>query len=307
LVDVVGAVDGDTAHLPADSYYGGPLFYVYDEDSGLAENEPLVVDDDSVGGNQRWILQVKPLQAGGTGATSASAARTSLDAQQQDDTLDDLAGLTPEVGAIPYWDTVNSMARIRPNQSDLEKYILQIIGTYPNSYVAPVNTVNVSQIVFPKGDDPTVATEAECKWDSNSRALECYDDTAQLLATMQKCEDVTLATPDELQGESDWWPLKKFLAESFPHGVVIKAIHISTSATCTDALNFEECSDETCGTKATVEAITLSGTHTEDDGTLTDANIAADAILGVDLVDAQGGCDIAWMHFNFCYEIEDGN
>jgi hypothetical protein len=171
---------------------------------------------------------------------------------------------------------------------------------------ALTNTINVSKIYFPKAADPTTDTEAQCSWDSDDRMLECYDDTSQILATLQKCEDVTLATPNDLQSENDWWPLKKFVAEQFPGGVVIKAIHISTSAACTDDLNFEECSDETCGTPSTVEAITLSGTHTEDDGTLADANIAADALLVVDL-DGTTPCDISFMHFNFCYEIEDFN
>ena len=92
---------------------------------------------------------------------------------------------------------------------------------------------------------------------------------------------IILAEPDILQPISDAWPLVHFPAESYPSGVTITSIHISTSATCTDALNFEEWSNNgtAWSTDSTVEAITLSGTHTEDDGTLADASIAADAWL----------------------------
>jgi len=311
LDDVTGMSNGDTAVVPADPTYGGPLYYIYDDPSSLGDDPPDVIAPGS--GTGEWILQNLPIQGGGTGGATASAARTNLgvaigiQVQAFDDELADLAGLSPQKGGMIYWDTASTMARLSANASDVEGYILQACGAYPNTIPCWVNTLDITKLIFPNADDPTTDTEAQCSWDKNNRMLECYDDTSQVLATMEKCEDVTLATPDELQGEDDWWPLKKFPAESYPFGVVIKAIHISTSATCTDALNFEECSDETCGTVSTVEAITLSGTQTEDDGTLSDPNIAADAFFGVDLVDAQGGCNIAWMHITYCYEIEDGN
>jgi len=47
---------------------------------------------------------------GGTGATSASAARTNLGAQAQDDNLDDIAGLTPTDGNIIVGDGSNFVA-----------------------------------------------------------------------------------------------------------------------------------------------------------------------------------------------------
>jgi len=79
LVDVTGASDGDTASIPVDSYYEGPLFYIYDADSGLAQSIPTVVDDPSVGGDQRWVLSATPIPGGGTGAFTATAARTNLE------------------------------------------------------------------------------------------------------------------------------------------------------------------------------------------------------------------------------------
>jgi len=96
-------------------------------------------------------------------------------------------------------------------------------------------------------------------------------------------DSTVLAEPDQLQPISDAWLIKYFPAETFPSGVTIDAIHITTSATCTDVLNFEEWTQSGTSSSSTVEEITLSGTFTEDDGTLSDASIAADGRLMVDL------------------------
>ena len=96
-------------------------------------------------------------------------------------------------------------------------------------------------------------------------------------------ESTVLAEPDQLQPISDAWLIKYFPAETYPSGVVIDALHITSSATCTDVLNFEEWAQDGTVSSSTVEAITLSGTFTEDDGTLADSAIAADGRLMVDL------------------------
>jgi hypothetical protein len=66
LDDLTGMSDQDTAVVPGDPTYEGPLYYKYDDDSGLAESLPGIVDPDEAG-NGRWILQKLPIQAGGTG------------------------------------------------------------------------------------------------------------------------------------------------------------------------------------------------------------------------------------------------
>jgi hypothetical protein len=112
---------------------------------------------------------------------------------------------------------------------------------------------------------------------------------------------IILAEPDQLQPISDAWPLYHFIAEVYPSGVTITSIHISTSATCTDALNFEEWGQGATSATSTVEAITLSGTHTEDDGTLADASIAADGWLYVDLPATP--TDIAFMAITVSFTV----
>lgn len=98
---------------------------------------------------------------------------------------------------------------------------------------------------------------------------------------------IILAEPDQLQGISDTWPLYQFLAETYPSGVTITSIHVSSSSTCSDTLNFEEWSNNGASWSIddTVDALVLSGTHTEDAG-IDSANVAADAWLYVDLDDS---------------------
>ena len=109
-------------------------------------------------------------------------------------------------------------------------------------------------------------------------------------------ETVTIAEPDVMQGIEDIVALMHFPAESYPDGVNIKDIVISTSATCTDTVALLERSNNgtAWATDATVESITLSGTRTEDDGTLTDANLDADDWLAIDL-DGTSPCDVGFM------------
>jgi hypothetical protein len=112
---------------------------------------------------------------------------------------------------------------------------------------------------------------------------------------------IVIAEPDVVQTIADAWPLYQFLAESYPSGVTITSIHVKTSAACTDTLNFEEWAQQGTSATSTVEAITLSGTYTEDGGTLADADIAADGWLYVDLVDAGAGCDVGWMSITISF------
>lgn len=59
LDDVTDMSDGDTALVPADPTYGGPLVYIYNESSTATEHLPDVVDPNQAG-NGRWILQNPP-------------------------------------------------------------------------------------------------------------------------------------------------------------------------------------------------------------------------------------------------------
>ena len=148
---------------------------------------------------------------------------------------------------------------------------------------------NFSELEFPNANDTTtlVDGQAEVAHDNNNPGIVVHDNVnPRYYATRTKClPTIILAEPDELQPIADVWTLVHFPAEQYPAGFVIEAIHISTSATCTDVLVFEEWSNS--GTawshQNDVESITLSGTHTEDDGSLAHDTINADYYLRLDL------------------------
>lgn len=286
--DIVGddtdraIVTGDRAMVVTTS---GTYIYRYDATGTDSESSPdIIVPDDRAtdcGGNGQWNLQALVVD------------------------WDNLIGITGEKGAIPYWDTASTLSRFRCNQSDIEGYIPQVTGTYPNSVLSYTNTLDVTKIIFPNAADPTTDTEGQCSWDTNNRALECYDDSSQILATIEKCEDITFPTPNDMQSESDDWPIKHFAAESFPHGAKITAIKVLASASASDILTFELFNASYTDTTTDIEAITLSAaTQAEDDG-IDNATITADYYVVCDL-DASTD-DISFYHITICYEIEDGN
>jgi len=143
--------------------------------------------------------------------------------------------------------------------------------------------ITVSKMADGDWGDFTISSNV-ASLDANSVDSDQYTDgSIDSVHIASFSESTVLAEPDELQGISDAWLVHYFPAETYPSGVTIDAIHITTSATCTDALNFEEWTQSGTSASSTVEAITLSGTFTEDDGTLADSSIAADGRLMVDL------------------------
>ncbi len=257
---------------------------------------------------------------GGTNANNASGARTALglsigvNVQAWNAILDDLAGLTPEKGAIPYWLTTTTMGRLRFNQSDIEGYILKASGAYPNTVPTMVNTLNVTKLLFPNSANPTTDTEAQCNWDTNNRGLECYDDSSQFLTLMRKINTATVTDPDSLPVSIV--TIMDGHETAYPFGIVLKAAWIDCDSTpaADYVVTIEEWTD---GNDATVEAyvadcgtLTLTGaTDYENEITsFSDANIAAGNLIKADF----DNTDWAAEDFDECrigviYEIEDGN
>jgi hypothetical protein len=135
----------------------------------------------------------------------------------------------------------------------------------------------------------------------NSDYIAVYNITDGTRLHGEECfSPIIYSTPDIMQAEQDAWPVIHFPVEKFPDGFEVTSIQISTSATCTDTLNFEEWSNNGTAwiTISTIESITLSGTFTEDDGTLSDSTIAADSWLYVDLDDS--ATDISYMTVTVC-------
>lgn len=97
---------------------------------------------------------------------------------------------------------------------------------------------------------------------------------------------VTLIEPDVTQGITDGVVIFHAVAEKYPSGITIRAIHLNSDTSSSDSFNFEEWNSVASPTPSTIETIAFSaGTSVEDDGTLLDASIAADAFVAVDLPD----------------------
>lgn len=303
LSDLTGMIDGDTAYIPADPTYGGPLSYEWDEDSGLSESLPDIKDAD-IAGDGRWILQVKPVQAGGTGSGTAGGARTNLDAQQQDTTLDELAALSMVKGDIYYFNGTNFVKLAIGNDGE----ILEVDTDVPKW----TNSLSLSYITLPNAANPLPTTEARIHWDSDDNMLVMGDagTNTRVIATDVKCwEPACFYEPNVLAGSSEpaagEFLIKTFLSEQFPGGATITAILVETSATCDDTIIIEEKYDSAgtwtvSGAGPTVDSIVLSGITTKETS-ITAPAITADYSVFVDmsaLVD-----DIDWMCVTLCGRI----
>ena len=175
---------------------------------------------------------------------------------------------------------------------------------------ASINTGAFSRVISPLidlagGTAPALTIEGQIDYDTDHNLLEVQTEGGSYALPILHSETVTILKPDLVRAVSDAVLIKHFDADSFPGGVVIKDFTISTSVTCTDALNFEEWSNNGTAwtTASTVEAITLSGTATSDDGTLADSAIAAGNYLFVDLADSP--TDIGHMNIVVTYYIND--
>ncbi len=95
---------------------------------------------------------------------------------------------------------------------------------------------------------------------------------------------IIMAEPDQLAGISDTWPLFFFDSTTFPNGVTVTSINISTDVACVDVLNIEEwINDGTAWTvNSTIDNITLSGISTTET-TITDSLVAAGSWVYLDL------------------------
>jgi hypothetical protein len=124
--DVTGVGDcADGACLDGTSD-GGTYIAIYD----ATANKITIGDSASTGAD----LTIGNAELGYLDGVT-SDIQTQIDGKQAaDDELDDLSGLTPEKGAMIYWDSATTMARLRFNASDVEGYIIQATGQYPRYY-----------------------------------------------------------------------------------------------------------------------------------------------------------------------------
>ena len=102
-----------------------------------------------------------------------------------------------------------------------------------------------------------------------------------------------IAFPDQLQIETDDWPLWTIESGEYPSGITITDIGIKTPSSSSYTVSLLEYTSPTDGSPSTIESgiATSSSTEAEDDGTIADASVAAGSIIYVDL-DTD---DVSWV------------
>lgn len=169
--------------------------------------------------------------------------------------------------------------------------------TFTNDTAGAANLDLGSNVVLDSSNERLILQFDGTNWVqlANSANIESVEKTVS--------ETFTILEPDAVQGVSDDIVLKKFVAEDYPNGVTINAIHIDASAAYTsETFLFEHWDDASGTTQATVESITCTGISTEDDGALTDATIPADYFLVVNLDDTPE--DVAYVAITIQYTVD---
>jgi len=155
------------------------------------------------------------------------------------------------------------------------------------------------------GANPTTSSAGQMVVDTDDDFIEFYSSASRAVGALIS-ETFSIVEPDTIQGITDDVVLKHFMADAYPHGVTIKDIAISASSAYTsETFLIEEWDDRAGSTQTTVESITISSQYQEDDGTLSDASIAADAFLVVNLDDTPE--DIAEVEITVTYYINPGD
>jgi len=172
-----------------------------------------------------------------------------------------------------------------------------------NATIADGGAVSVT---LPNDNNPTTDASGETAIDNNNSFIEFYDGTASRHLGALQVRTFTIIEPDVARTKTDDIILFHVMADAFPFGITIKDIALSTSANCTDTHVIEEWSNRAGSTQATIESIAMSSTnYQEDDGTLSDSAIAADAFININLDDNTD--DIASLEVTITFWINGGN
>lgn len=146
------------------------------------------------------------------------------------------------------------------------------------------NFGGATSVEIPNGANPTTDAEGEIAYDTDDEAIEVFDGAAsRLIGTVDRFS-ATIYDPDSIQGTEDAVPILPVEADWAPHGIKLISVGIKTDANSTYAVNFEEWTSPLDGSPSTIEAVTTSASvEAEDDGTLSDSDIAVGSIIYVDL------------------------
>jgi len=157
---------------------------------------------------------------------------------------------------------------------------------------------------IPSDANPDTGAAGEIAIDSDDDFIEFYGSATRVVGAIQ-CESFTIVEPDTVQGITDDVKLKKFVAEAYPHGATIIAIHVDSATSHSDTYLFQEWDDATGSSQTTVESIALSATTSGEDDGVDDGAMAADSFLVVNLDDTPD--DIAEVLFTITYVTNPGD
>jgi hypothetical protein len=178
-------------------------------------------------------------------------------------------------------------------------------------YVTTINTNDVlvsstGELTIPYGANPTTNAVGEVAIDSDDGFVEFYDGTASRILPALKSISKRIPEPDLAQAVLDDQFIFHFMADAYPHGVTIKDIAISASAAITDSWDVEEWDDRAGTTQSLIERISMTSTqYQEDDGTLSDASIAADAFIILNMDDTPD--NVGSLEITITFYINQGD
>lgn len=184
-----------------------------------------------------------------------------------------------------------------------------------DAYTGTHNFETADDIAIPSLSNPVTDTAGQIAIDESDAGQdpvwgEVYDDgvgnASRIIASDITCEDFTILEPDTAQAASDDIKLKKFVAEAFPFGVTVIAIHVATDGTnISDTFLFEKWDDPDGTSQVTVESITLAAADSGEDDGIDSGAITADYYLNLNLDDASDDYEHAIC--TVCYRINPGD
>jgi hypothetical protein len=175
---------------------------------------------------------------------------------------------------------------------------MEFAGAIKYDFDAEINTL--------AGTNPGTDTAGDIAIDTDDSRIEFHDGTASRVIPALQCRTFTILEPDVARGKTDDIILFHVMADAFPHGITIKDIALSASAAVSDTHVIEEWSNRAGSSQSTIESITMSSTtYQEDDGTLSDAAIAADAFININLDDSTD--DVASLEITITFYVNEGD
>lgn len=201
-------------------------------------------------------------------------------------------------------DYETTIAVTDPTASDKTITLPNLTGTVALTSGAQVlDWGGATSLEIPNANDPTVDAEGEIAQDANNDALEIYTGAeSRLIPTIYVCSS-TFADPDGLQAIEDAWIMLPVESTWAPFGITIKDIYLKTDASSTYSITLEEWTAPDTASSDIETVATSTSLEAEDDGTLTDASVAAGSIVMVDLPTTAANM----ISVTFTYIINPGN